>query len=116
MVPVSSAVPITEPIRLVGVLHLPGSIRVRLLGLDGRPARGMVELPSPFDRNGPFVSTDTNGEVLLEGLSTRKYQVQGYIEATGPPPMSFGGAIPDDATLKGPFVVVPGVEVADLGP
>ena len=112
LVPVSSAVPITEPIRLVGVLHLPGSIRVRLLGLDGRPARGMVELPSPFDRNGPFVSTDTNGEVLLEGLSTRKYQVQGHIEATGPPPMSFGGAIPDDATLKGPFVVVPGVEVA----
>jgi hypothetical protein len=26
--------------------------------------------------------------------------------------MSFGGAIPDDATLKGPFVVVPGVQVA----
>ena len=68
-VPVSSAVPITELIRLVGVLHPSGSIRVRLLGLDGRPARGMVELPSPFDRNGPFVSTDTNGEVLLKGRS-----------------------------------------------
>ena len=26
--------------------------------------------------------------------------------------MSFGGAIPDDATLKGPFVVVPGAQVA----
>ena len=26
--------------------------------------------------------------------------------------MSLGGAIPDDATLKGPFVVVPGVQVA----
>ena len=112
LVPVSSAVPITEPIRLIGVLHPAGTIRVRLLGLDGRPARGMVELPSPFDRNGPFVSTDTNGEVLLQGLSIRKYQVQGHIEAAGPPPMSFGGAIPDDATLKGPFVVVPGVEVA----
>jgi hypothetical protein len=112
LVPVSSAVPITEQIRLVGVLHRAGSIRVRLLGLDGRPARGMVELPSPFDRNGPFVSTDSNGEVLLEGLNSRTYQVQGHIEATGPPPMSFGGAIPDDATLTGPFVVVPGVQVA----
>ena len=112
LVPVSSAVQITEPIRLVGVLHPSGSIRVRLLGLDGRPARGMVELPSPFDRNGPFVSTDANGEVLFEGLSARKYQVQGHIEAAGPPPMSLGGAIPDDATLKGPFVVVPGVQVA----
>ena len=112
LVPVSSAVPITEPIRLVGVLHPPGSIRVRVLGLDGKPARGMVELPSPFDRNGPFVSTDANGEVLLAGLSTRKYQVQAYIEATSPPPMSFGGAFPDDATLNGPFVVVPGAQVA----
>jgi hypothetical protein len=112
LVPVSSAVPITEPIRLVGVLHEAGSIRVRLLGLDGQPARGMVEMPSPFDRNGPFVSTDANGEALFEGLAARKYQVQGHIEAPGPPPMSLGGAIPDDATLQGPFVVVPGVEVA----
>jgi protocatechuate 3,4-dioxygenase beta subunit len=112
LVPVSSAVPINEPIRLVGELHEAGSIRVRLLGLDGQPARGMVELPSPFDRNGPFVSTDANGEVVFEGLSARKYQVQGYIEAPGPPPMSLGGAIPDEAMLQGSFVIVPGAESA----
>ena len=112
LVPVSPAVPITEPIRLVGVLREAGSIRVRLLGLDGRPARGMVEMPSPFDRNGPFVSTDANGEVVFEGLAARKYAVQGHIEAQSPPPMSFGGAIPDDATLEGPILVVPGCEVA----
>ncbi|MFO0961018.1 MAG: hypothetical protein U0800_26855 [Isosphaeraceae bacterium] len=110
LVPVSPAVPITEPIRLVGVLHPAGSIRVRLLDADGRPARGMVELPSPFDRNGPSISADANGEVLLEGLASRKYQVHGSIEAPGPPPMSLGEAIPDDDSLRGPFVVVPGAE------
>jgi uncharacterized GH25 family protein len=111
LVAISSAVPVTEPIRLIGARHEAGSIRIRLLGLDGKPARGMIEMPSPFDRNGPFVSTDARGEVVFEGQAARKYQIQGRIEAHGPPPMSLGGVISDDAAFQGPIVVVPGAEV-----
>ena len=57
-------------------------------------SRHRSQLPSPFDRNGPFVSTDTNGEVLLEGLSVGKYQVQGHIEAAGPLPCLSAGRSP----------------------
>src|SRR5262249_22668874 len=46
-----------------------------------------------------------------KGLAARKYQVQGHIEAPGPPPMSHGASMPDDASLQGPILVVPGVEV-----
>ena len=109
---ISSAVRIAEPVRLVGVLHEAGAIRVRLLGLDGKPARGMVEIPSPFDRNGPFASTDANGEVVFKGLATgRKYQIQSYIEAQGPPPMSMGGTMPSDDAFKGTIAIVPGTQV-----
>ena len=92
--PVSSAAAISEPVRLVGVFHPAGSIRVRLLGLDGRPARGMVELPSPFDRNGPPVSTDPNGEVLLEGLAVRKHQLQASLKPLALRPWRSAGHFP----------------------
>src|SRR3954447_10173532 len=81
-VPVSPALGAVEPIRLVGVRRerQAGSLLVRLLDTDGRPARGVVS----FD--GSIGSTDERGEIRFQGLPGRKLFVAGHLDGPNPLP------------------------------
>ena len=107
-VPVSPALGAVEPIRLVGVRRerQAGSLLVRLLDADGRPARGVVG----FD--GSIGSTDERGEIRFEGLPGRKSFVAGHLDGPTPPPWSTAGPMPADDALRGRFALVPAAEVA----
>jgi hypothetical protein len=109
-VPISPALGAVGPIRLVGLRRERevGSLRVRLLDVDGRPARGSVS----FD--GSIASTDEKGEARFEGLTpnANKLFVRGDLDGPPPPPWSQSGPMPADDALKGRFALVPGVEIA----
>ncbi|SIO61110.1 Carboxypeptidase regulatory-like domain-containing protein [Singulisphaera sp. GP187] len=108
LVPVSPTLGAVEPIRLVGVRRerQTGSLLVRLLDVDGRPARGVVG----FD--GSISSTDERGEIRFKGLPGRKLFVAGHLNGPTPPPWSTAGPMPADDALRGRFALVPAAEVA----
>jgi hypothetical protein len=109
-VPVSPALGAVGPIRLVGVRRerQAGSLLVRLLDVDGRPARGVVEF------KGAIGSTDERGEIRFVGLSAEppgsKPFASGYLEGPTPPPWSMAGPMPPDDAFRGRFALVPGAE------
>lgn len=109
-VPISPAIGAVEPIRLVGVRRerQAGSLLVRLLDVDGRPARGAVEFA------GSIGSTDERGEIRFGGLSGEpsgsKPFASGHVEGPTPPPWSMAGPMPPDDALRGRFALVPGAE------
>ena len=107
-VPVSPALGAVEPIRLVGVRRerQAGSLLVRLLDADGRPARGAVG----FD--GSIGSTDERGEIRFQGLPEGKFFVAGHLDGPSPPPWSTAGPMPADDALRRRFALVPAAEVA----
>lgn len=107
LVPVSPALGAVEPIRLVGVRRerQVGSLLVRLLDAEGRPARGVVGF------GGSIGSTDERGEIRFGGLLGRKVFVAGHLEGPTPPPWTTAGPLPADDSLRGRFALVPAAEV-----
>ncbi|WP_422928193.1 MSCRAMM family protein [Singulisphaera sp. PoT] len=106
--PVSSALGSIEPIRLVGARRKKrtGTLLVRMLDVDGRPARGVVR----FD--GMKGSTDERGEVRFESPHERKSFVGGFLDGPDPPTWPTTGPMPADEALRGRFAYVPAVEAA----
>ncbi len=108
MVPVSSALRLDEPIRMVGIRRERGSLRVRLLDPDGRPARGAIEVAAFMGRADFAASADARGEVRFEAMPSKAYPLRAFLE--GPPPVAMTGPWPDDAALRGPYAIVPAAE------
>jgi protocatechuate 3,4-dioxygenase beta subunit len=109
--PVSPALGAVEPIRMVGVRRerQSGSLLVRLLDVDGRPARGVVSY------GGAAGSTDERGEIRIGGLSEEMSAsnpfVSGRLEGPTPPPWFTAGPMPPDDALRGRFAIVPDAKV-----
>ncbi|MHB1562431.1 MAG: carboxypeptidase-like regulatory domain-containing protein, partial [Isosphaeraceae bacterium] len=105
LVPVSPAFQLEDPVKLTCDRHPPGSIRVRLFDLDGKPARGTVLLSEsgspelgPFDR---VASTDERGFVRFTDLPSRNYYVRGSLPAIRRAYVAMhSGPLPDDARLR----------------
>lgn len=105
LVPVSPAFRLDEPVKVTCDRHPPGSIRVRLFGLDGKPARGTVLLSErgspelgPFDR---AASTDEQGFAGFTDLGSRNYSVRGSLSACRRAYVAMhSGPLPDDARLR----------------
>ena len=74
--PVSPALPADLPIQLLAVRRGLGSLKVRLLDADGRPARGTVEILESFNQPEYAASSDENGIVVFRDLSSGRYRLQ----------------------------------------
>jgi hypothetical protein len=115
LLPISPGYPLEAPVKLTCEPHLPGSIRARLVGLDGKPARGTILLISPpgadqgaIDR---AASTGEDGVADFKDLTSGSYRIRGSMEAYSPPYRPMGnGPLPDDAALRDQ-VVFPAEEV-----
>ena len=80
IVPVSPGVTPAEPIRLVSVRREPGSLRVRLLDTDGRPARGTVQTVEFFDQPEFAASTGEQGVAVFRDMPGGSYRLRGFID------------------------------------
>ena len=110
VVPVSSALRLDEPIRMVATRRERGSLRVRLLDADGRPAPGAVAIDGFMGRPDFAASTDAQGVVRFEGMPSKAYPLRAFLEGPAPPPIAMSGPWPDDAALRGPYAIVPAAE------
>ena len=109
LLPISPAYPMESPVKLTCDRHSPGSIRARLVDLDGRPARGTVFLPTaPGPEQGTIeraASADEDGVAHFTDVTSGTYRIQGSMPAYAPPYLPFGdGPPPDDATLRNQVV------------
>jgi hypothetical protein len=104
LLPISPGYQLEEPVKLTCDLHRPGSIRARLVGPDGKPARGTILLISSFGPDSVIDSaatTDDQGMVRFMDLSRGSYRIRGSVAAYPPPYAARGtGPFPDDATLR----------------
>jgi hypothetical protein len=80
LLPVSPASASEEPIRLVGARREPGSLRVRLLGVDGLPACGTVQTIEPFNQPDHGASTDDRGVVVFRDMPSGTYRLRGFVD------------------------------------
>jgi len=114
LLPVSPALALEEPVLLQGIRHDRGSLRVRLLDVAGRPARGTVMIVNGAGADPTGVqsagTTDARGEVRFPDLPGGEYEVRGVVEGSRPPfDLGPSGRYPEeDDALKG------GVAVTDL--
>jgi hypothetical protein len=103
--PVSPAYPLGSPVKIACDLHRPGSIRARLVGPDGKPARGTILI---IAASGPDLgaidraaSTDEAGVAVFTDLASGAYRIRGSMEAYPPAYLAMGdGPLPEDATLR----------------
>ncbi len=124
LLPVSPAYALESPVKITCDPHRPGSIRARLVGLDGKPVRGTILIlsvygpyPRAFDR---AASTDEDGVALFTDLASGPYRIRGSMEAYPPPYIPLNdGPLPDDASLRDQVVylaeevkVEPGTEAS----
>jgi hypothetical protein len=93
---------------MVGARRERGSLRVRLLDADGRPAPGAVAIDGFMGRPDFAASTDAQGEVRFEGMPSKEYRLRGFLEAQAPPTIPGSGPWPEDAALRGPYAIAPG--------
>jgi hypothetical protein len=108
VLPVSPLAGLDEPIRMVGARRERGSLRVRLLDADGRPAPGAVEIDGFMGRPDFAASTDARGEVRFDVMPSKEYRLRGFLEAQAPPAIAGSGPWPEDAALRGPYAIAPG--------
>ena len=84
--PVSPGLNLGGPIKLRGVRRDRGSLRIRLTGANGRPARGVVAHVGFNDRLDHAGTVDDRGEVRFADMSAGRYELLGFIEGLAPPP------------------------------
>jgi hypothetical protein len=107
LVPISPGLALDEPIRLVGVRRELGSLRIRLLDRDGRPARGTVLIIGPPEEPEYGATADDRGVVVFQNMASGEYQLRGYIDGLSAPvpDTSRRGPIPEAAALRGHSMV-----------
>jgi hypothetical protein len=115
LVPVSPGLNLGGPIKLRGVRRDRGSLRVRLTGANGLPARGVVAHVGFNDRLDHAGTVDDQGEVRFADLRAGRYELLGFIEGLAPPPVvEPSGPLPDEPLLRSARVVRP--ESAEVKP
>jgi hypothetical protein len=102
---VSPGYRLEAPVKVTCEPHLPGSIEARLVGLDGKPARGTILLLNGYglDRDAidRAASTDEEGVARFTDLTSGDYRIRASMEAYPPPYRPWGrGPLPDDAALR----------------
>ena len=107
LLPIAPGLTPKEPIRLLSVHRGFGSLRVRLLDVDGRPARGTVETLQFLGQPDHAATTDEQGIVVFRGLPSGSYQLRGFIDGmTAPEPDPVGSSpLPEDSALRGRAVL-----------
>ena len=115
LLPISPGYTLEAPVKLTCDPHPPGSIQARLIGLDGKPARGTILLVTGYGADQGAIdraaSTDLEGVARFMDLTSGSYRIRGSMEAYPPPYLPLGhGPLPDDATLRDQ-VVFPAEEV-----
>jgi hypothetical protein len=107
LLPIAPGLTPKEPIRLLSVHRGFGSLRVRLLDVDGRPARGTVETLQFLGEPDHAATTDEQGIVVFRGLPSGSYQLRGFIDGmTAPEPDPVGSSpLPEDSALRGRAVL-----------
>ncbi len=107
LLPIAPGLTPKEPIRLLSVHRGFGSLRVRLLDADGRPARGTVETLEFLNQPDHAATTDEQGIVVFRGLPSGSYRLRGFIDGlTAPVPDPAGSSpLPEDSALRGRAVV-----------
>jgi len=109
LLPISPGFKLEGPVKLRCELHSPGSIQARLVGLDGKPARGtilMLATGGPdFGAIDRAASTDDDGVARFPGLTSGSYRLRGSMEQYPRPYLPLGnGPLPDDAALRDQIV------------
>lgn len=103
LLPISPGFQLESPVKLTCDPHPPGSLEARLVGLDGRPARGSILLMS-VSHHGAIdraASTDEEGVARFADLTSGSYRIRGSMEAYPPAYLPLGnGPLPDDAALR----------------
>jgi protocatechuate 3,4-dioxygenase beta subunit len=125
LIPVSPGLALDDPVTLRAVRRDRGSIRARLLDLEGKPAQGTVTIVDGF---GSIVrqagTVDAEGSVRFAELPSGKYRLRGVVDGQAPAPrLRLGATRFDDAALRGHAMVfdreltlAPGAEASvDLG-
>ena len=114
----SALVALSPVLPPTGVLHLrarhrtAGVLRVRLEGLDGRPAAGTVVVLGSFPESGYAATVDRQGEAIFTDMPARTYSVSGRLVRQKTPPtirVLLGGddaSLPTDKALSGQVCIV----------
>ena len=113
LIPIAPGLTPEEPIRLLSARRELGSLRVRLLDVDGRPARGTVETREDRNQRDHAATTDERGVVVFRGLPSGTYRLDGFIDGlTAPLPDPYGSSPTlENPALRG-HVAVPFASVA----
>ena len=101
LLPIAPGLTPKEPTRLVGVRRGLGSLRVRLLDADGRPAHGTVATIDFFGLPDHGATTDDRGVVVFRDLPGGSYELRGFIDGRNAPIPSPSRPTLEDGALRG---------------
>lgn len=113
LVALSPVLPPTGILRLRARHRTAGVLRVRLEGLDGRPAAGTVVILGSPAEPGYAATVDSHGEAVFTEMPARTYSVAGRLagEQTSPTlsvmPSGDDAPLPTDAALSGQICIAP---------